>query len=82
VLTVLATRFAAAEFELPVVASLSTMAVIALVIGAYRRLQRQINTSTTRQFDTAAQSFKQAESLLSVLATIRPNLATIRPNSP
>ena len=72
VLTVLATRFTAAEFELAIVSSLLTMAAVALVIGAYRGLQRQITASTT-QLDTAAQSFKQAESLLSVLATIRPS---------
>ena len=71
-LAVLAGRFASPSFELALVASLSTMAVAALAIGAYRRLQRQINGSTTQQLEIAAQSFKQAESLLSVLATIRP----------
>ena len=73
VLAVLAGRFASASFELAVVASLSTMAVAALIIAAYRRLQRQITGSTTRQLDMTAQSFRQAESLLSVLATIRPS---------
>ena len=68
----LAGRFAA-QFEIAIAAGLSTLLVCALVMAAYRGVQRHVHDSTTRQLDATAQSYKQAEALVSVLTTIRPS---------